>query len=148
MKKEFSIILYLGIIFGLGSCSLTKQNIFNNNKLPGVLEYIPPLRNKDTRSIFDLAQKERIIVHYFNGNCSACIANLFELEKFVNLSGNNQTGLLFIAKTNDTMLLSYNLDRLNFKQGVLFDKGGIFYRWNKNMIDKGVSTFLVSKKEK
>ncbi len=148
MKKNLSIILYLSIIIGLISCNLTKQNIFNNNKLPGVLEYIPPLRSKDAKSIFDLIQKERIIVHYFNGNCSACIAKLFELEKFVDLSGNTQTGLLFIAQTNDTMLLSYHLDRLNFKPGVLFDKGGIFYRWNKNMIDKGVSTFLVSQEGK
>ncbi len=132
------------IFISQNSCKSEFNNLFRNHQLNEITEIVPLLRKDDTIKITELDKKEYLIVHYFDGDCPICIAELLELKEFQLSICDPIAGLLFIANTNDTILLNYYIDKLNFESVVLFDYQDIFYNWNESLINRGITTFLIT----
>lgn len=140
----FLIAVTLLIFISQNSCKSECNNLFRNHQLNEITEIVPLLRKDNTIEIAELDKKEYLMVHYFDGDCPICIAELLELKEFQLSICDPIAGLLFIANTNDTILLNYYIDKLNFKSVVLFDYQDIFYNWNESLINRGITTFLIT----
>jgi len=144
---NFFFIFYCIIIsFGLFSCNTNTHNIFNGTDIEDVMNYMPVLNVQDSSIIQGIKIHKQIMVHYFNGSCSQCIAGLVEYERYTeSFSDDNQLGLLFIAQTSDTIILNYYLiDKMHFKPVVLYDEHNLFIKWNRKYTNKGINTFLIN----
>lgn len=143
IKTCFRAVISL-IVISQNSCKPEGNNIFRDCQLNEITESIPLLRKRDTVGIADLGRKEYLMVHYFDGDCPICIAELLELKAFQLSICDPVAGLLFIANTNDTVLLNYYINKLDFKSVVLYDYQDIFYNWNESFINRGITTFLIA----
>lgn len=144
---NFHFIIYSIIILsGMFSCNINSHNIFGDTEIKEIKNHMPVLNVQDSSIIQGIKIHKQIMVHYFNGSCSHCIAGLVEYEQYIeSFSNDNQIGLLFVAQTTDTVLLNfYLIDKMHFKPVVLYDEQNLFYIWNRKYIDKGINTFLIN----
>ena len=78
------------------------------------------------------------IICYFQGECSICYGIVININK--NFSG---TPLTLITETTDTVLLNYNLDKIDFKGKLIIDSTSLFYKKNENIL-KNNKLFLIN----
>ncbi|MFS4456921.1 hypothetical protein [Maribacter sp. 2304DJ31-5] len=75
------------------------------------------------------SSRELGIICYFEGECSFCYGNIMNINK--NLS---DTPLTIITQTTDTVLINYNLDKIDFKGNLIIDSTSHFYKKNENVL--------------
>ncbi|NMH89992.1 hypothetical protein [Flavivirga algicola] len=75
------------------------------------------------------ASNELGIICYFQGDCSICYGNIMNINK--NFS---DTPLIIITQATDTVLINYNLDKIDFKGKLIIDSTALFYKKNENIL--------------
>ena len=75
------------------------------------------------------ASSELGIICYYEGECSFCYGNIMNINK--NFS---DTSLIIITQTTDTVLINYNLDKIDFKGKLIIDSTALFYKKNENIL--------------
>ena len=105
---------------------------------------------EDAWDIDSIAQnKDYRLVYVFNGNCSLCVMKLLELQGILNSSLHEfPICPVFIALKSDCDILSYNLERVNFKYSVIYDSLGILSNKNRKLSIKYNDLFLLDKDNK
>ena len=143
IQKMMMLLIISSLIFSI-SCNRYRKVFLVS--IPELADSLP-LLNIDKSEYIETVKKHNIIMfHYFDGNCSSCIADLKMRSHYVDSIYKDELGLIFIAHAEDTVLLNYYLiDRFNFKVPVFYDSKSLFYQWNKKYIDKGIVTFLVNR---
>lgn len=101
-------------------------------------------------NIDSMAQrKEYRLVYVFDGNCSLCVMNLLELQSILESSLYKFSICpVFIAKKSDYDILSYNLERVNFKYNIIYDSLDVFHTKNKKLDVMDNNFFLLEKNNK
>jgi hypothetical protein len=90
--------------------------------------------------------KEYKLVYVFDGNCSLCIMKLLKWQSLIE-SNFNEFSIypVFIAEKSDYDILSYNLEKVNFKYQVIFDSLSVFQTKNKPLNIMYNDFFLLDK---
>ncbi len=144
MMKQLFVFLLLQFVFS--ECKHSDyNNVFNNLGFEDFADSLPGLNTNKDELLNMLNEHEITMVHFFNGDCSSCIAGLKIRTQYIDSLFNGTIGMVFVANVEDTVLLNYYLlDRLMFIQPVLYDVHHCFYEWNKKSIDNGMETFLIN----
>ena len=75
------------------------------------------------------SSKELGIMFYFDAECSFCYGNIMNInENFSDIP------IILITQTTDTVLINYNLDKIDFKGKLIIDSTGLFYKKNENIL--------------
>ncbi len=140
-----TLLVFILMTVVMSSCShFNNNNLFDGMDIKLITDTLPVL-HLNNNSVLKLFQNKNVImVHYFNGNCSYCISGIVKRVNYVDSILGKNIGLLFIAESEDTASLNYMLDRIRFGYPVLYDVEHRFYQWNKKIIDRGIKTFLIN----
>ncbi|RLD82164.1 MAG: hypothetical protein DRJ07_08460 [Bacteroidetes bacterium] len=142
--KQLLFVLLLLIVFP-GCKHFDYDNVFSNLEFKNFADSLPGLNTNKDELLNMLNEHEITMVHFFNGDCSSCIAGLKIRTQYIDSLFNGTIGMVFVANVEDTVLLNYYLlDRLMFIRPVLYDVHHCFYEWNKKSIDNGIETFLIN----
>lgn len=84
------------------------------------------------------------LIYVFNGNCSLCLLKLKELQDEIE-SGNmdNYVEPIFIATQADPDILSYNIEKINFKYPVVFDSLNLLQNRNPKLYIENDFFYLI-----
>ena len=132
------IILSILIVIAICSCN-SKKNI----KIPKTLEKINPEKFDDSTN---LKNKNFILLHYINGNCSKCLFDLKYWKEFRN-KNKNKFKFLFIISSRSKVLSKYYIKKIKLNIPVYYDRNQIFKKTNWKHLKK-MNTYLLDKDHK
>ncbi len=113
MKKGRSILLIHAffLMLSLSNCGVAKK------------DYLQPAAYEKMLAIDNSLKGKDLLVYYFDGDCSFCIAKLITMEKENNKDGARR---VYIAKTSDPVVFSFNIKENGVTAPVYIDNDNFF----------------------
>ena len=113
----------------LSSCIFMQKkdpNFFSSDNIYKITKLYRPMLRHDSLAINEISNYDKLIVHYFNGECSICIGGMISLYKFYNKHNVINSELLFIVDTADTIVFNFYRERDVPEALVLHDENLLF----------------------
>jgi hypothetical protein len=118
--------------------------LFCTEELSSLKSYYLPIYKSDSCAVEELMNFNLLNVFVFNGDCSLCLGEMRDVDKFFTLHEKVGLKTLFIVETADTIQFNFYRDKFDIQSTVLLDYE---YRMKENMHVLGNSQiFLINKR--
>ena len=116
------IVLFTICLSILLAVTLQAQtNFFTPNEIDSMNYFYSPLYSSDSVKVSDIKGFYFLNVFFFNGECSLCLATMKTVEDFFLINSCESVKTLFVAQTNDTIILNFYRDKYNIKTPIVWD---------------------------
>lgn len=102
-------------------------------------------QNLEENSVLQIQNSKKLLVHYFEGDCSSCIGQMSSIEKLFKEYETQSFALILISSSQDSVLVNYYADSLGLSSILLHDIEQRFYKENKLFFQTHGYTFLLNK---